>query len=113
MCLSACIYQRPHVQTSQNFLYMLNVAESQSSSDDSAIYYRLLVLLMTSCLPIIGQLKAMIVVHILSDSPGGRTDSILECGPMPNVMVALPNIGDALCSTPQSLADAHYLTAVQ
>ena len=37
----------------------------------------------------------------------------LECGPMPNVMVALLNIGGALCSTPQSLADAHYLTAVQ
>ena len=33
----------------------------------------------------------------------------LECGPMPNVMVALPNIGGALRSTPQSLADAHYL----
>jgi len=32
----------------------------------------------------------------------------LECGPMPNVMVALPNIGGSLCSTPQSLADAHY-----
>jgi len=32
----------------------------------------------------------------------------LECRPMPNVMVALPNIGGALCSTPQSLADAHY-----
>ena len=32
----------------------------------------------------------------------------LECGPMPNLMVALPNIGGALCSTPQSLADAHY-----
>jgi len=32
----------------------------------------------------------------------------LECGPMPNVMVALPNIGGALCLTPQSLADAHY-----
>ena len=31
----------------------------------------------------------------------------LECGPMPNVMVALPNIGGALCSTPQSLDDAH------
>jgi len=31
-----------------------------------------------------------------------------ECGPMPNLMVALPNIGGALCSTPQSLADAHY-----
>jgi len=33
---------------------------------------------------------------------------ILECGPMPNLMVALPNIGGALCSTPQSLADVHY-----
>ena len=32
----------------------------------------------------------------------------LECGPMPNVMVALPSIGGALCSTPQSLADTHY-----
>jgi len=32
----------------------------------------------------------------------------LECGPMPNLMVALPNIGGALCSTLQSLADAHY-----
>jgi len=32
----------------------------------------------------------------------------LERGPMPNVMVALPNIGGALCSTPQSSADAHY-----
>jgi len=29
---------------------------------------------------------------------------------MPNVMVALPNIGGALCSTPQSLADADYYT---
>ena len=28
--------------------------------------------------------------------------------PMPNVMAALPNISGALCSTPQSLADAHY-----
>ena len=27
---------------------------------------------------------------------------------MPNVMAALPNRGGALCSTPQSLADAHY-----
>jgi len=32
----------------------------------------------------------------------------LECGPISNVMAALPNIGGALCSTPQSLADAHY-----
>jgi len=27
---------------------------------------------------------------------------------MPNVMIALPNIGGALCSTLQSLADADY-----
>ena len=27
---------------------------------------------------------------------------------MPNLMVALPNTGGALCSTPQSLADAYY-----
>jgi len=32
----------------------------------------------------------------------------LECGPMTDTMVALPNIGGALCSTPQSFADAHY-----
>jgi len=37
----------------------------------------------------------------------------LECGPMPNLMVALPNIRGPLCSTPQSLADAHYWSAVQ
>jgi len=37
----------------------------------------------------------------------------LECEQMPNLMVALPNIGGALCSTPQSLADAHYWSAVQ
>jgi len=32
---------------------------------------------------------------------------------MPNMMAALPNIGSALCSMPQSLADAHYQSAVQ
>jgi len=32
---------------------------------------------------------------------------------MPNVMAALSNIGGALCSIPQSLADAHYQSAVQ
>jgi len=32
----------------------------------------------------------------------------LEGGPMSNVMAALPNIACDLCSTPQSLADAHY-----
>jgi len=40
----------------------------------------------------------------------GKTEpnTTLECGPMPNLMVALPKIGGTLCSTPQSLDDAHY-----
>jgi len=32
---------------------------------------------------------------------------------MPNMMAALSNIGGALYSTPQSLADAQYWIAVQ
>jgi len=32
---------------------------------------------------------------------------------MPNVMATLPNIGDALCSATQSLADAQYWSAMQ
>ena len=32
----------------------------------------------------------------------------LECGPMPNVMATLPNIGGALRSMLQNLANAHY-----
>jgi len=32
---------------------------------------------------------------------------------MPNVMITLPNIGGTLCSTPQSLADAHCWSTVQ
>jgi len=39
--------------------------------------------------------------------------SKLECGPVPNVMVALPNRGGALCSTLQSLARTHCSSAVQ
>ena len=35
----------------------------------------------------------------------------LEMWPMPNVISALPNIGGALCSTPQNLADAQYQSA--
>ena len=41
-------------------------------------------------------------------STSGQSNLTLECGPMHNVMVALPNIGGALCSTPHSLTDAHY-----
>ena len=32
---------------------------------------------------------------------------------MPNVMATLPNIGGALCSTPESVANAQYSSAVQ
>jgi len=32
---------------------------------------------------------------------------------MPNLMAALQNIGGALCSTPESLADAHDYSAMQ
>jgi len=32
---------------------------------------------------------------------------------MPNVMVALLNTSGALCTTPQSLANAHYQSALQ
>jgi len=38
----------------------------------------------------------------------GRIYKQLECGPMPKVMAVRPNISGALCSTSQSLADAHY-----
>jgi len=56
--------------------------------------------------------------HISAWSPISATAELLmqnklKCGPMFNVMAALPNIGGALCSTPQSLADAHYYSAVQ
>ena len=43
-----------------------------------------------------------------SDTIQDRLNIKLECGPKPNVMAALSNIGGAFCSTPQSLADAHY-----
>jgi len=37
----------------------------------------------------------------------------LECGTMPNVMAALPNIGGALCTMMQSLRDAHCWNTMQ
>jgi len=46
------------------------------------------------------------VIIIIDFKPGKKNK--LECGPIPNLMIALPNIGGTLCSTPQSLADAHY-----
>ena len=52
-------------------------------------------------------LSSFIQVSTIKDEKSpAKFHYILECGSMPNVMVALPNIGGALCSTPQSLADA-------
>jgi len=48
------------------------------------------------------------VVKLTSENKNNIKKIKLECGPKPNVMVALSNIGGALCSMPQSLADAHY-----
>jgi len=50
-----------------------------------------------------------------------KTKAELECGPMPNVMAALPNIGGALCESSvipflvprRKLADAHCSSGVQ
>jgi len=44
---------------------------------------------------------------LVSENICKRRKTELECGPMPNVMAALPNIGGALCSTLQSLADTY------
>jgi len=44
----------------------------------------------------------------LCDHPAESPLAKLECVPIPNVITALPNTGGGLCSTPQSLADAHY-----
>jgi len=56
-CLYVCLYlylsarmsQKPHVQTSQNFLYVLPVTVAPSSTDNNTIFYVLPVLWMTSC----------------------------------------------------------------
>jgi len=39
---------------------------------------------------------------------GNQTYQKLECGPMSNVMAALPNIGGALLFNAASLADAQF-----
>jgi len=56
-------------------------------------------------------LTTLFIINETGEKDMKQTDNKqrqLECGPMPNVMVALPNTGGALCSTPQSLAYARY-----
>jgi len=80
--MSTCISQEPHVQTSQNILYVLTVTVDQSSSDDNAIRYALLVLWMTSCLPI-SHAKAMPTGHILKEAHQeaalGANSDVYDC----------------------------------
>jgi len=56
----------------------------------------------------IGGLRVVVCGYGEVSSLFARHIRKLECGPVPNGMAALPNIGGALFSTPQSLADAHY-----
>jgi len=53
-------------------------------------------------------LQTFIIAQMTPTGGEGRIVGCWKCGPMPNVMAALSNIGGALCSTPQSLADAQY-----
>jgi len=55
--LSACISQK-HVQTSQNFLYILPVAMAHISCNDSELCYVFPVLWMTSCSAILGHMAS-------------------------------------------------------
>jgi len=57
--------------------------------------------------------KLHVLLRMLHTAILLHKQSKLECGSMPNVMAALPNIRGALCSTPQSFADAQYYSAVQ
>jgi len=43
-----------------------------------------------------------LIYNMAENSWHGYNMKKLECGPMPNLMVALPNTGGALCSTPQT-----------
>ena len=49
-----------------------------------------------------------LVLNVLSNRQSMQCITNYKCGQMPNVMATLPNIGGALCSMPQSLADTHY-----
>ena len=65
----------------------------------SSEHKHLTLILTTTVLPaIIGHIVPDMTYNVFS---GTLNSTQLECGPLPNLMVALPNIGGALCSTPQ------------
>jgi len=57
VCLSVK-FQEPHTKR-DSFLYMLPVAMTRSSSDDTAVYYVLLLLWMMSNFHIMGHIRCM------------------------------------------------------
>ena len=57
VCLSASISVEPLGRSSQNFVCRSPVAVARSSSGGVAIHYVLLVLWMTSCLPVLGSME--------------------------------------------------------
>jgi len=77
------VAQKPHVQTSRNFLYLLTVAVARFSCEDNEIRSVLQVLWMTSRLSTIGQAKAMPVGRIVKVShqmaASGATSDVYEC----------------------------------
>jgi len=52
-------------------------------------------------------------ITVVGNKKTKSNTSSLACGPMPNVMAALLNLGGTLGSMPQSLADTHYQSAMQ
>jgi len=72
VCLSRA-YQQSHIQTSPNFMFMLHGTVAWSYSGSVAIIYVLLVLSMTSCLPL---------------AVWATTAALLQCCPQANVPAA-------------------------
>jgi len=74
VCLSDRIFQKPHVQISPKFLYVLCVAVVWFFSSRNAIRYVLPVLWMTSCFHIIEQMgRIRDDAHVSSSLAGGGT----------------------------------------
>ena len=77
VCLSALISQKPHVQISRNFLYILPLAVVRSSYDDSAIRYVILVLRVTLYFHVPGPMEQnQRQRYVSSSSTGGGTSRL-------------------------------------
>jgi len=78
LCMSVPLAsQKPHVQPSWSFLYMLLVDMAHSYSDNSGICFVLPVLCMTSCFNIMGQKQRL--WYVSSSSPSGSNSWWLCC----------------------------------